>query len=158
MSSLRCQGYDLTLVTDLSSDHLTIDYSDLKINYQSSGGAQFDASPAGYATSMSSYNLRFKTVVDAFKRIRQNNGVLIVKMADLWGADETTNNSFLFPGDNGDWTKYDAFIQQVISDVKANGMANSYTTQLELWNEPDINFGGRPQSVSVPLWDTLCGE
>ena len=69
-------------------------------------------------------------------------------MADLWGADETTGTGFAFPGDNGDWTTYDAFIARFISDLKANGMANSFTTQLELWNEPDINFGGRPQSVS----------
>jgi hypothetical protein len=67
-------------------------------------------------------------------------------LADLWGADETTGNNFPFPGDNGDWTKWSAFLQQVINDVKSNGMANSYTTQLECWNEPDINFGGRPQA------------
>lgn len=120
--------------------------TELKVNYESNGGAQSDASPAGYATSINSYNYRFQQVLNAYKRIRANNGVLIVKMADLWGADETTNNSFKFPGDNGDWTTYDNFINQMISDLKANGMANSYSTQLELWNEPDINFGGRPQS------------
>ncbi|CAO1633471.1 unnamed protein product [Parajaminaea phylloscopi] len=127
-------------------------YSELKINYQSSGGAQFDPSPGGFATSASSYNFRFSTVVDAFKRIQANRGVLIIKMADLWGADETTNNSFPFPGDNGDWSKYDAFLQQIIADVRKNGMANSYTTQLELWNEPDINFGGRPQAQFNEMW------
>ncbi|PWN28694.1 hypothetical protein BDZ90DRAFT_226084 [Jaminaea rosea] len=131
------------------------DYADLKINYQSSGGAQSDASPGGFATSASSYRQRFDTVVAAFKRIRQNNGVLIIKLADLWGADETgganfpvgaaEGANFPFPGDGGDWSKFDAFMQQIIDDVRANGMAVEGATQLELWNEPDINFGGRPQ-------------
>ncbi len=121
-------------------------YKDLKIPYGSNGGAQEDASPGGYATSMSSYNTRFNSVIRAFNYVKANGGVHIIKTADLWGADETTGNNFPFPGDNGDWSKYDAFVQQVISDVRANGMANWWTTQIELWNEPDVNFGGRPQS------------
>ena len=69
-----------------------------------------------------------------------------LKLADLWGADETTGNNFPFPGDNGDWSKWTSFLQQIVTDLKTNGMANAYTTQLECWNEPDINFGGRPQA------------
>lgn len=126
--------------------------TDLKLNYESAGGAQTDAQPAGYANSLSSYQHRFAATVSAWQRIRANNGVMIVKMADLFGADFTQSSSFVWPGDNGDWAKYDAFVQQVISDVKANGMANSYTTQLEIWNEPDINFGGRPQSQYNEMW------
>lgn len=125
---------------------------EIGVNYESAGGAQIDSQPAGYASSMTSYNKRFASLIDAFKRIRQEDGVLIVKMADLWGADERTNNDFLWPGDNGDWTKYDDFVQQVINDVKSNGMANSYSTQIEPWNEPDGNFGGRPQSQFNEMW------
>lgn len=119
---------------------------ELQINYESAGGAQTDAQPAGYASSMSSYNYRFSTVLNAWRRIRAVNGVMIVKLADLWGADETQSNSFLYPGDNGDWTKWNAFCNQIISDLRANGMTASYQLQLEIWNEPDINFGGRAQS------------
>lgn len=121
-------------------------YTDLAINYESAGGAQFNSQPAGYAGSLASYNYRFQTLVDAHTRIRGNNGVLIVKMADLYGADFTQSSSFVYPGDNGNWATYDAFVQQVISDLKSKGLAQAYTTQVEIWNEPDINFGGRPQS------------
>ncbi|KAL9048426.1 MAG: hypothetical protein Q9162_007730 [Coniocarpon cinnabarinum] len=121
--------------------------SDLKINYESAGGAQTNAQPAGYASSLTSYQQRFQATVAAFRRIRQNNGIMIVKMADLWGADFTQSSSLPYPGDNGDWSRYDAFVQQVINDLRANGMASaSYIVQVEPWNEPDINFGNRPQS------------
>lgn len=125
---------------------------DIGVNYESAGGAQIDSQPAGYASSMDSYNKRFAQLVGAFSRINQENGVIIVKMADLWGADERTNSDFLWPGDNGDWTKWDAFVQQVISDIKSNGMANPFTTQVEPFNEPDGNFGGRPQSQYNDMW------
>lgn len=126
--------------------------NDIGVNYESAGGAQVDAQPAGYASSMASYDRRFASLVEAYQRIKAANGVLIVKFADLWGADETTKSDFLWPGDNGDWTKYDAFLQQVFSDLRSNGMANAYSTQLEVWNEPDINFGGRPQSQFNEMW------
>lgn len=102
---------------------------------------------------MASYNRRFQQLLGAYKRMRQVGGVTIAKMADLYGADETTNNSFVWPGDNGDWSKWDAFVQQLISDIKANGMTAPYVLQLEPWNEPDINFGGRPQSQFNELWE-----
>lgn len=124
----------------------------LGVNYLSEGGAQIDPQPAGYAASMASYEKRFAQLLGAYHRMRSVGGVTIAKMADLYGADETTGSSFVWPGDNGDWTKWDAFVQQVISDVRANGMTDNYVLQLEPWNEPDINFGGRPQSQFNELW------
>ncbi|GAC96570.1 glycoside hydrolase [Pseudozyma hubeiensis SY62] len=126
--------------------------TDLGINYLSEGGAQIDSQPSGYAASMASYQRRFNQLLGAYQRMRAVGGVTIAKMADLYGADETTNNSFVWPGDNGDWTKWDAFVQQLISDIRANGMTAAYVLQLEPWNEPDINFGGRDQSQFNELW------
>ncbi|SPO29092.1 uncharacterized protein UTRI_06041 [Ustilago trichophora] len=125
---------------------------DLGVNYLSEGGAQIDSQPSGYAASMVSYQRRFNQLLGAYQRMREVGGVTIAKMADLYGADETTLSSFVWPGDNGDWTKWDAFVQQFISDIKANGMTAPYVLQLEPWNEPDINFGGRPQSQFNELW------
>ncbi len=126
--------------------------TDLGINYLSEGGAQIDAQPAGYAASMASYQRRFNQLLGGYQRMRAVGGVTIAKMADLYGADETTGSSFVWPGDSGDWTKWDAFVQQFISDIKAHGMTAAYVLQLEPWNEPDINFGGRPQSQFNELW------
>lgn len=125
---------------------------DLGINYLSEGGAQIDPQPCGYAASMASYERRFNQLLGAYQRMRAVGGVTIAKMADLYGADETTSSSFVWPGDNGDWTKWDAFVQQLISDIRANDMTSPYVFQLEPWNEPDVNFGGRDQSQFNELW------
>ena len=60
---------------------------------------------------------------------------------DLWGADGTTSQCL--PGDNGDWTQFDAFVTRLITDVQANHM----TVQWDMWNEPDgSGFWGASQS------------
>jgi len=38
---------------------------------------------------------------------------------DLWGADGVASPPT--PGDNGDWSTFDAFYTQLISDVRAGG-------------------------------------
>jgi hypothetical protein len=39
---------------------------------------------------------------------------------DLWGADGTQNSSAPYPGDNGNWASWDAYLTQWISDMNAN--------------------------------------
>lgn len=108
------------------------------INYLSSGGAQ--TATSGWGASVKAYKARFATVVQDANRIHGLGGVQIIKTSDLWGADGTQPGDFPYPGDNGDWTSYDKFIQQLISDIKANGLARDYITQIELWNEPDLGY------------------
>lgn len=128
------------------------DLEDLKINYISAGGAQSPTS--GWAASRSAYDARFQTVVQDWKRIRAVNGVFIIKTSDLWGADATQPSNFPMPGDNGDWSSYDAFVQQIISDIRANGMNLDYVTQIELWNEPDLGtvFWSRSQDQYLQMY------
>lgn len=125
---------------------------ELKINYISAGGAQSPTS--GWASSRSAYNARFQTVVQDSQRIRQEGGVFIIKTSDLWGADATQPSNFPMPGDNGDWSSYDAFVQQIISDIKSNGMAINYNTQIEIWNEPDLGtvFWSRSQDQYLAMY------
>jgi hypothetical protein len=40
--------------------------------------------------------------------------------SDLWGADGTQNSSAPYPGDNGNWTSWDDYLTQWISDMNAN--------------------------------------
>ena len=54
-----------------------------------------------------------------------------------------------WPGDNGNWTAYTNFINQIISDVKANGMTGS-DVRWDMWNEPNVGFWCRSQAQVVP--------
>lgn len=94
------------------------------------------------------------TVVDDWKRMQALNGSFVIKTSDLWGADATQGPSFPFPGDGGNWASYDAFVQQIISDIKKHGMDVSLMTQIELWNEPDLGkvFWARSQDQYLEMY------
>ncbi|KAI3482480.1 hypothetical protein L1887_54903 [Cichorium endivia] len=78
----------------------------------------------------------------------------VIKTSDLWGADATQGPNFPFPGDGGNWASYDAFVQQIISDIKKHGMDVSLMTQIELWNEPDLGkvFWARSQDQYLEMY------
>ena len=52
----------------------------------------------------------------------------------MWGTDHA-NSSTAWPGDGGNWASYDAFLNQLISDIKANNMLPGLV--IDIWNEPD---------------------
>lgn len=56
-------------------------------------------------------------------------------MSDLWGADGTQLSTGPWPGDSGSYTEYDAYLTQLVADLKANGMTTNI--KLLIWNEPD---------------------
>ena len=87
-----------------------------------------------------------------YKTSRQYNAPFIILPHDLWGADTTQNSTAPFPGDNGDWTYYDAFLSQLFADMKANGMTNGVI--FDTWNEPDLGtvFWGRSQDQYLQMW------
>ncbi|SPO47201.1 uncharacterized protein PSANT_04889 [Moesziomyces antarcticus] len=124
----------------------------LGINYISAGGAQSPTS--GWGSSKAHYDARFLTVVDDWKRMQALNGSFVIKTSDLWGADATQGPNFPFPGDGGNWASYDAFVQQIISDIKQHRMDVSLMTQIELWNEPDLGkvFWGRSQDQYLEMY------
>lgn len=53
----------------------------------------------------------------------------------MWGADGTVPTEIPYPGEDGDWTSYDNFLTQVISDLQANDMIEGL--ELDIWNEAD---------------------
>lgn len=71
---------------------------------------------------------------------------------DLYGCDSTQNSSTPYPGDNGDWTYYDAYLTQLFSDIKANSMTDGLIW--DTWNEPDLGtvFWGRSQQQYLQMW------
>ncbi|QQM38258.1 RICIN domain-containing protein [Streptomyces liliifuscus] len=134
--------YGMSPDGSLPQDHF---FKDIKWHYMRAGGAQLDN--GGYATSLAAYQTRWNATLAQYKRTVALGGTFVLLPHDLWGADGTTSQGW--PGDNGDWTKFDNFVTQLISDVRANNM----TVQWDLWNEPDLSiFWGAPQSQYLQMW------
>ncbi|WEO93871.1 RICIN domain-containing protein [Streptomyces sp. FXJ1.172] len=134
--------YGMTPNGSLPQDHF---FKDIKWHFMRAGGAQLNS--GGYATSLADYQTRWNSTLAQYKRTVALGGTFVLLPHDLWGADGTTNQGW--PGDNGDWTQFDNFVTQLISDVKANNM----TVEWDLWNEPDgSGFWKPPQAQYLQMW------
>lgn len=136
--------YGMTPDGSLPQDHF---FKDIKWHLMRAGGAQLNS--GGYATSLADYQTRWNSTLAQYRRTAALGGTFVLLPHDLWGADGTTSQGW--PGDNGDWTKFDAFVTQLIGDVRANNM----TVQWDLWNEPDLEggvFWGASQAQYLQMW------
>ncbi|WP_245966871.1 RICIN domain-containing protein [Sphaerisporangium album] len=133
--------YGMTENASGPADHF---FTDVKFRYMRAGGAQLD-SPGGWVSGR--YDRRWNATRAQLLRTRSLGGEFVLLVHDLWGADGYPISRF--PGDNGDWTDYDAFLTRLINDVRATGAP----VQWDLWNEPNITlFWNRPQSQYFELW------
>ncbi|NGO46735.1 RICIN domain-containing protein [Streptomyces ureilyticus] len=134
--------YGMTVDGSLPQDHF---YKDIKWKFMRAGGAQLNN--GGYGTSLAAYQTRWAPTLAQYKRTKALGGTFVILPHDLWGSDGTTTQGW--PGDNGDWTKFDAFLDQLIGDVKANNM----TVQWDIWNEPDwAPFWAPSQARYLEMW------
>ncbi|KAJ6471623.1 glycoside hydrolase family 39 protein [Mycena vitilis] len=123
-------------------------YTGMGFNYLSAGGAQFTGA-TGWI--FGGYTARFQNVLSNFQTARQFNAQFILKMSDLWGTDGTQGSNGVYPGANGDFTEYDAYLTQLVKDLKANGMTTNI--KLLIWNEPDLTiFWNAPQAQYFATW------
>ncbi|MFD9283910.1 RICIN domain-containing protein [Streptomyces mirabilis] len=140
--------YGMTPDGSLPQDHF---FTDIKWHFMRAGGAQLNS--GGYATSLADYQTRWASTLAQYKRTAALGGTFVLLPHDLWGADGTTSQGW--PGDNGDWTQFDAFVTQLIGDVKANNM----TVQWDLWNEPDgSGFWGASQTQYLQMWSRFYAK
>lgn len=140
----RASGWIYGMTEDASGppDHF---YEDVNFRYMRAGGAQLD-SPGGWVSGK--YDRRWNATEAQLLRTRELGGEFILLLHDLWGADGYPIGRF--PGDNGNWSDYDAFLDRVIADVRATGQP----VQWDLWNEPNLSlFWNRPQSQYFQLWE-----
>jgi hypothetical protein len=107
---------------------------DVKFHSSRSGGAQIPAK--GWVAGLEQYMGRFNSTLSNYRTTRHYGGRFILLVHDLWGADG--GNISTYPGDNGDWSRMDAFLTQLASDLRNNGMLDGLV--LDLWNEPDIQL------------------
>ncbi|HZM79112.1 MAG TPA: RICIN domain-containing protein [Candidatus Limnocylindrales bacterium] len=133
--------YGMTENASGPADHF---FRDVKFRYMRAGGAQL-GSPGGWVAG--TYDRRWNSTLAQARRTIALGGQFIMLPHDLWGADGFPISRF--PGDNGNWTDYDNFLNRVISDVRAAGI----TVQWDIWNEPNITlFWNRPQAQYFELW------
>ncbi|SPF02740.1 RICIN domain-containing protein [Streptomyces sp. MA5143a] len=140
----RASGTIYGMIEDgsLPQEHF---YKDIKWKFMRAGGAQLD-NPGGWVAGK--YDRRWNSTRAQYQRTKSLGGTFVILPHDLWGADGTTSPTF--PGDNGDWSQFDAFYDRLLADAKAAGMTD---VMWDIWNEPDItSFWGRSQAQYHEMW------
>jgi hypothetical protein len=133
--------YGMTENASAPADHF---YRDVRFRYMRAGGAQL-GQPGGWVAG--TYDRRWASTLAQARRTIALGGQFIMLPHDLWGADGYPISRF--PGDNGNWADYDAFLTRLVTDVRAAGI----TVQWDIWNEPNLGlFWNRPQAQYFELW------
>ena len=70
-----------------------------------------------------------------YRTCRQFGAQFIVLLHDLWGADGSETSIDPFPGDNGNFSLWDQFLNQVVGDMRVNNMLTA--VKIDIWNEAD---------------------
>ncbi|KAG9258831.1 glycoside hydrolase superfamily [Emericellopsis atlantica] len=118
-------------------------------NYCRAGGAQM-ANALGWVAGQ--YEGRFMSALSNYRTTREYGGRFTLLMHDLWGADGKQGDGIKWPGDNGDWTEYDSFLDTVFGDLKANDALDGL--DIDIWNEPDISgFWDTTQEQYLATWN-----
>ncbi|KAF5584813.1 glycoside hydrolase family 39 [Fusarium pseudocircinatum] len=134
---------DGTANTDIPQKYI----KDVGFNYNRAGGAQTPYK--GWARN--EYEGRWKSSLSNYRTTRRNGGKFILLIHDLWGADSTQGKGFPYPGDGGNWKNWNAFLDQVFSDILKNKMTAGL--EIDIWNEPDLNlFWDAPQTQYLNMW------
>jgi hypothetical protein len=107
---------------------------DVKFGASRAGGAQLPA--RGWWNGYDEYVPRLNSTISNYRSTRKYGGDFIVLVHDLWGADGTKIP--LYPGDDGDWTETDKFLQQVVDDIQSNDILEGLV--LDIWNEPELDI------------------
>ncbi|KAH8193549.1 hypothetical protein TruAng_012284 [Truncatella angustata] len=136
-------------VPDVEDQIPDVYYTGPKLNKFRAGGAQlFDVGQRGW--HWNEYSVRFQSTLSNYRTARKYGGVFQLLPHDIWGTD-TVNSTTAWPGDNDDWTSWDAFIDQLIADVKIYNMTPGL--QIDIWNEPDnAPFWTRTIPQYLELW------
>ncbi|KAF7557918.1 hypothetical protein G7Z17_g290 [Cylindrodendrum hubeiense] len=109
--------------------------TDIRFQAGRAGGAQI---PYGgwKDTGKSGYSARFDSTLSNYRTTRRYDGQFLMLPHDMWGAQGGMTEADLHPGDNGNWTEMEVFLNQLISDMKENNIIDGVV--IDLWNEPDL--------------------
>ncbi|KAF9765367.1 hypothetical protein IL306_002363 [Fusarium sp. DS 682] len=104
-------------------------YSDMGFNYARAGGAQIDQ--GGWIWGHAAYAARFESTKENYLKARKFGAKFQILPHDIWGTDHA-NSTTAWPGDNGDWTDYDNFLDQLLGDLQSNMLDG---LDFDIWNE-----------------------
>ncbi|KAH6962497.1 glycoside hydrolase family 39 protein [Ilyonectria sp. MPI-CAGE-AT-0026] len=144
-----------TSVSTAIPDHFL---TDIRFQTGRAGGAQTDSD--GWMNSgRAGYTGRLDSTLSNYRTARKFGAQFIMLPHDMWGAQGGMSETDLHPGDNGDWTEMERFLDQLISDMQANDMLDGVI--IDLWNEPDLDgFWHRSwdQYLEAQLpWNSISG-
>ncbi|EWG55106.1 hypothetical protein FVEG_13155 [Fusarium verticillioides 7600] len=125
-------------------------YKDIGFNYGRGGGSQLPGTK-GYAVCLEDYEARFASALSNYRTTRKHGGEFIYLLPAAWGADGGQSDGFVYPGDDNDWTSWDAFLERTLDDVKKSDMIDGLV--VDIWNEPDLTFfWNRSMEQWLELW------
>ncbi|KAH7346990.1 glycoside hydrolase superfamily [Pyrenochaeta sp. MPI-SDFR-AT-0127] len=123
-------------------------YRDIGFNYGRAGGAAWDAPNRGWAFGQTEYPFRFNAALSNYRTTRNLGAPFFLLPHDLWGIDK---GPAPLPGDNGDWSLYDAFLARLVSDIKRTNIIDGL--RIDIWNEPDGGgYWPRSQAQYLDMW------
>jgi hypothetical protein len=142
----RASGFIYGISLDGARPPLTLQ-SQIKVRTIRAGGSQIGCPNGGYVNG--GYPARWNSVRAYVSRARATGANFSMILSGMWGADGVCNVP-RWPGDNGNWTEYTNFVNQLINDVRANGMTGP-DFRWDMWNEPNIFFWGRSQAQYLEM-------
>ncbi|KAF4951709.1 hypothetical protein FSARC_12832 [Fusarium sarcochroum] len=122
-------------------------YSDIGFNYARAGGAQINQ--GGWIWGKAAYDARFKSTKENYVKARKFGAKFQILPHDIWGTDHA-NSTTAWPGDNGDWSDYDKFLNQLLGDLQSNNMLDGL--DFDIWNEADGSFWARSEDQYLQMW------
>lgn len=94
--------------------------TNINFNACRASGAQIEA--PGWAFGGYDDIGRFNSTLSNYRSARKHGADFILLPHDLWGSDGGAGSKALYPGDDGDWAEMEAFLGQLIEDLKVNDM------------------------------------
>jgi hypothetical protein len=144
----RASGFIYGISQDVTTPVASLQ-SQINTRLMRAGGSQIGCPDGGWINGEIAPRWNFVQLY--YARAVSVGATYVMILPGLWGADGVCTVPS-YPGDNGDWTQYLSFLNEVIADVKAAGMTGS-NVQWDIWNEPDGSFwGGRSQSQYLDMW------
>ncbi|KAF4498443.1 glycoside hydrolase family 39 [Fusarium agapanthi] len=107
-------------------------YTDMALNYARAGGAQM--SEGGWVQGLQAYAARFNLTKQNYLTSCKYGARFQLLPHDIWCTDHATSTT-AWPGDNGDWTDYDKFLNQLLDDWQSNNMLDGL--DIDMWNDSD---------------------
>src|SRR5262249_8953728 len=114
----RASGFIYGLSQDATRPQQSL-LSQIKVHIMRAGGSQIDCPNGGWVNG--DFNARWTFVKAYYAKARSLGARYSMLISALWGSDGPCNVP-RWPGDNGNWTEYTTFLNQIISNAKANGM------------------------------------